>query len=62
MSKKGKANHEKNCQLVVFVWKTDYLQLKTRYMDESACLWKQLEWNKFDFYDDKLSGKIIHGY
>ena len=30
-------------------------------MDESACLRKQLKWNKFLFCGDRLSGKIIHG-
>ena len=30
-------------------------------MDESAFLWKQLKWNKFHFYGDTLSGKIIQG-
>ena len=61
MSKKGKTNHEKSCQSVSFILKTDYLHLKTSYKDESACLWKQLKWNKFPFYGDRLSGKIIHG-
>ena len=61
MSKKGKTNHEKSCQSVFFILKTDYLHLKTSYKDESACLWKQLKWNKFPFYGDRLSGKIIHG-
>ena len=30
-------------------------------MDESASLWKQLKSNKFPFYGDRLSGKIIQG-
>ena len=30
-------------------------------MEESACLWKQLNWNKFPFYGYILSGKIIRG-
>ena len=41
--------------------KTDYLHLKTVYKDEGACLWIQLNWNKFLFYGDRLSGKMIHG-
>ena len=24
-------------------------------------VWKQLKWNYFPFYGDRLSGKIIHG-
>ena len=35
--------------------------MKTGYRDESACLWKQLKWNQFPFYGDRLCGKIIHG-
>ena len=27
-------------------------------MDERACMSKQLKWNKFPFYGDRLSGKI----
>ena len=46
-----------SCQSISFILKTDHLRLKTSYMDESACLWKQLKWNKFLFYGDKLSGK-----
>ena len=61
MSKKGKTNHERSCKPFSFIMKTDYLHLKTDYMDESACLWKQLKWNKFPFYGDRLCGKIIHG-
>ena len=30
-------------------------------MDESACLWKQLKWNNFAFYGDRLFGNTIHG-
>ena len=30
-------------------------------MDESACLWKQLKWNKFHFYGDRLSEKFEQG-
>ena len=30
-------------------------------MDESDCLWKQIKSNKFHFYGDRLSGKIIQG-
>ena len=55
MSYKGK--HKKNSQSISFISKTNYLHLKTSYMDESACLWKQREWNKFPFFGDKLSGK-----
>ena len=61
MFKKGKINHEGSCQFFSFFWKTDYLHLKTGHKDESACLWKQLKWNKFPFYGDRLSGKFIHG-
>ena len=60
MSKKGKANNERSCQSNSFILKTDYLHLKTGYRHENACLWKQLKWNKFPFYGDRLSGKIIH--
>ena len=28
-------------------------------MDERACMWKQLKWNKFPFYGDRLSVQII---
>ena len=62
ISEKGKTNHERSCQLIAFISKTDSLRLKTRYKDESACLWwKQLKWNKSPFYGDRVSGKIIHG-
>ena len=61
MSKKGKTHHERSCQSIWFILKTDYLLLKTSYTDESACLWKQLKWNKVRFYGDRLSGKIFHG-
>ena len=30
-------------------------------MDKSGCLWKQLKWNDFPFYGDRLSGKLIQG-
>ena len=30
-------------------------------MDERACVSKQLKWNKFHFYGDRLSGKDFHG-
>ena len=30
-------------------------------MDERACMSKQLKWNKFPFYSDRLSVKIIQG-
>ena len=61
MSKKGKTNHERSCQLFSFILKTDDLRLKTGYKDESACLWKQLKWKKFPFYGDRLSGECFHG-
>ena len=61
MSKKRKTNHEKSCQSLSFVLKADCLHLKTCYKDESACLWRQLKWNKFHFYADRQSGKIIQG-
>ena len=61
MSKKGTINHERSCQSHSFILKTDYLHFKTGHKDESACLWKQLKWNKFPFYGDRMSGKIIHG-
>ena len=35
-------------------------QRRTFYI-ESAGLWKQLKWNKFPFYGDKVSGKIVRG-
>ena len=40
--------------IIPFILKTDYLHLKTGYKDESAWLWKQLKWNKFPFYGDRL--------
>ena len=58
MSEKGKTDHERSCQSFSFILKTDYLHLKTGYKDEIACLWKQLKWNKFPFYGDRLD---IHG-
>ena len=61
MTKKGKTNHERSCQSFSLILKTDYLLLKTGNKDENACLWKQLKWNKFPFYGDRLIGKIIHG-
>ena len=30
-------------------------------MDEKACLWKQLKWNKYPLYSDKLSDELITG-
>ena len=30
-------------------------------MDEKDCMSKQLKWNKFPFYGDRLSVKIIQG-
>ena len=30
-------------------------------MDKSDCLWKQLKWNKFSFYGDRLFGKKFTG-
>ena len=61
MSKKGKTKQESSCQSFCFIIKTDYLHLKSGYSDESACLWKQLKWNKFPFYGDRLCGKTMHG-
>ena len=58
---KVKTNHKRSCQLIPFVLKTDYLHSKTSYMEESACLRKQLKWHKFPFYGDRLSGKMIYG-
>ena len=60
MPEKGKTNHERSCQSKSFTLKTDYVHSKTSKKGESACLWKQLKWNKFSFYGDKLSGKIIN--
>ena len=28
-------------------------------MDERACMSKQLKWNKFPFYGDRMSEKIV---
>ena len=61
MSKKGKSNQRRSCQSIPSFLKTDYIQLKTSYKDESASLRKQLNLNKFPFYGDKLSGKFVHG-
>ena len=58
---KRKSNHERSCQSFSFILKTDYLLLKTDCNDESACLWKELKWNKFPIYGDRRSGKIFHG-
>ena len=52
-------NFEKSSQPISFISKTDYKLLETSYMDENACLWKQLKWNKFPFYGDRLSGEKI---
>ena len=30
-------------------------------MDETDCMSKQLKWNKFPFYGDRLSGKNVEG-
>ena len=60
MSKK-KINHKRSCQSISSFLQTDYLRLKTSYMDESACLWKQLNWNKFSFNGARLSGEIFLG-
>ena len=43
---------ERSCQSFSFI-------LKTGCNDESDCLWKQLNWIKFPFYGDRLSGKTI---
>ena len=61
MSNKGKTNIKRSCQSISSFSKNDYVLLKTSYMDESACLWKQLKWKKFPFYGARLSGKIILG-
>ena len=58
---KGKTNLKKSCQSISFILKTDLIHLETSYVDGSACVWKQLKWNKFPFYGDRLCGKIIHG-
>ena len=58
---KRKPNHERSCQSFYFIFKTYYLHLKTDCKDESACLWKQIKWNQFPFYGDRLSGKTFHG-
>ena len=34
----GKTNHERSCQSISFILKTDYLHLKPSYMNEGACL------------------------
>ena len=61
MYKKGKNNHKRSCQSFTFILITDYKTLKTSYKDKSACLWKQLKWNKFPFYSDRLCGKVSKG-
>ena len=58
MSKKGKTNHKRSCQSFSFILITDYIHSKTSYMDKSPCLWKQIKWNTFLFYGDRLSGKM----
>ena len=30
-------------------------------MDDTDCMSKQLKWNKFPDYGDRLSGKVFHG-
>ena len=30
-------------------------------MDERACMSKQLKWNMFPLYGDRLSGNFFHG-
>ena len=30
-------------------------------MDERVCMSKELKWNKFPFYDDRLSGSFSRG-
>ena len=61
MSEKRKTNHMRSCQSFSSFLKTDYRHLKTSFMDESACLWKQLKWNEFPLYGDRLSWKTNHG-
>ena len=59
MSEKRKKNYKCSCQSVYSFLKTDYIQLITSYEDGSACLWKQLKWNKFPFYGDRMSAKLF---
>ena len=61
MVNEGKTQHERTCQSISFISKTDHLYLNTSFKNESACLWKQLKWNKFPFYGDTLSWKIVLG-
>ena len=58
---KGKTNRKRSSQLVSFVLKTDYIHLKTSQMDNRVRISKQLKWNKFPYYADRLSGKVFHG-
>ena len=37
LSRKGQTNHKGSCQSIFFILKTDYIHLKTSYMDERAC-------------------------
>ena len=57
---KGKTNRRRSCQLVSFVLKTDYIHSKSSQMDDRVCMSKQLKWNKFPYYGDRLSGKVFH--
>ena len=61
MSKKGKTNHEKSCQSILFRVKTDYLHSETSYKNESACLWKQLKWKRFPCMETDCRGKNLRG-
>ena len=56
---KGKTNRKGSCQSGFFVLKTDYIHLKTSQMADRVCISKQLKWNKFPYYGDRLSGKIF---
>ena len=58
---KGKTNRKGSCQLFSFVLETDYIHFKSSQMDDRVCMSKQLKWNKFPYYADRLSGKIFHG-
>ena len=61
MSKKEKTNHEWSCQSIFFQFENGLFFIKTSNKDESSSPWKQVKWNKFPFYGDRLSGKTIHG-
>ena len=58
---KGKTNRNGSFQLVSFVLKTDYIPLKSSWMDDRVFMSKQLKWNEIPYYGDRLSGKVFHG-